>query len=58
MKIPNGVLRDELAVTSIITKLREGRVRWFGHVKRRFQTTPIRRAESVIVSGTRDEDTQ
>ncbi|GJZ37483.1 hypothetical protein Tco_0583674 [Tanacetum coccineum] len=33
--IPNGVFRAELDVDSIIDKMREGRLRWFGHVKRR-----------------------
>ncbi|GKA07973.1 retrovirus-related pol polyprotein LINE-1 [Tanacetum coccineum] len=33
--IPNRVFRAELEVDSIIEKMREGRLRWFGHVKRR-----------------------
>ncbi|GJZ32301.1 retrovirus-related pol polyprotein LINE-1 [Tanacetum coccineum] len=33
--IPNGVFRAELDVDSIVDKMREGRLRWFGHVKRR-----------------------
>ncbi|GJR45635.1 retrovirus-related pol polyprotein LINE-1 [Tanacetum coccineum] len=41
--IPNGVFRAELEVESIIHKMREGRLRWFGHVKRRPQTAPVRR---------------
>nr|GEV53100.1 putative reverse transcriptase domain-containing protein [Tanacetum cinerariifolium] len=36
--IPNGVFRAALDVDSIIDKMREGRLRWFGHVKRRPQT--------------------
>ncbi|GKC85396.1 retrovirus-related pol polyprotein LINE-1 [Tanacetum coccineum] len=39
--IPNGVFRAELDVDSIIDKMREGRLRWFGHVKRRPQTAPV-----------------
>ncbi|GJV99537.1 retrovirus-related pol polyprotein LINE-1 [Tanacetum coccineum] len=30
--IPNGVYRAELEVETIINKMREGRLRWFGHV--------------------------
>ena len=52
-RIPTGVFRDELEVGSILNKLREGRLRWFGHVRRRDQTTPLRRAESIIVDGIR-----
>nr|XP_043630167.1 uncharacterized protein LOC122601475 [Erigeron canadensis] len=50
-KIPTGVFRDELEVGFIINKLRKGRLRWFGHVRRRDQTTPLRRAESIEVDG-------
>ena len=52
-RIPNGVFRAELGVESIINKLREGRLRWFGHVKRRPQTAPVRRVEAMVVEGMR-----
>nr|GEY54190.1 putative methyltransferase family protein [Tanacetum cinerariifolium] len=29
--------------------MREGRLRWFGHVKRRPQTAPVRRVEALVV---------
>ncbi|GKB99853.1 hypothetical protein Tco_0985990 [Tanacetum coccineum] len=51
--IPNGVFRVELGVDSIIDKMREGRLRWFGHVKRRPQTAPVRRVEAMLVEGSR-----
>lgn len=51
--IPNGVFRSALEVESIISKMREGRLRWFGHVRRRPQTAPVRRVESLIVDGRR-----
>ncbi|GJZ08282.1 hypothetical protein Tco_0542565 [Tanacetum coccineum] len=35
--IPNGVFRTNLQVVTIVNKIREGRLRWFGHVKRRPQ---------------------
>nr|GEV60521.1 hypothetical protein [Tanacetum cinerariifolium] len=38
---------------SIIDKMREGRLRWFGHVKRRPQTAPVRRVEALLVEGSR-----
>ncbi|GJT00728.1 NHL repeat-containing protein [Tanacetum coccineum] len=51
--IPNGVFRVELGVDSIIDKMREGRLRWFGHVKRRPQSAPVRRVEAMAVEGSR-----
>ncbi|GKA16863.1 hypothetical protein Tco_0696700 [Tanacetum coccineum] len=51
--IPNGVFRAEFNVNSIINKMREGRLRWFGHVKRRPETAHVRRAEAMLVEGSR-----
>nr|XP_043637945.1 uncharacterized protein LOC122608942 [Erigeron canadensis] len=52
-RIPTGVFRAELEVGTIINKLREGRLRWFGHVRRRDRTAPLRRTESIHVEGIR-----
>nr|XP_043638031.1 uncharacterized protein LOC122609035 [Erigeron canadensis] len=52
-RIPTGVFRAELEVGTIINKLREERLRWFGHVRRRDETTPRRRADSINVDGIR-----
>nr|GEY68617.1 putative reverse transcriptase domain-containing protein [Tanacetum cinerariifolium] len=46
--IPNGVYRAELEMETII---REGRLRWFGHVRRRPQSAPVRRVEALVVDG-------
>nr|GEU47927.1 retrovirus-related Pol polyprotein LINE-1 [Tanacetum cinerariifolium] len=51
--IPNGVFRAELDVDSIIDKMREGRLRWFRHVRRRPQSAPVRRVEAMLVEGLR-----
>nr|GEW73020.1 hypothetical protein [Tanacetum cinerariifolium] len=51
--IPNGVFRAKLEVESIIYKMREGRLRWFRYVKRRPQTAPVRRVETILVDGLR-----
>ncbi|GJZ56632.1 hypothetical protein Tco_0611825 [Tanacetum coccineum] len=51
--IPNGVYRAELEVETIIYKMREGQLRWFGHVRRRPQSAPVRRVEALIVDGMR-----
>ncbi|GJV12190.1 retrovirus-related pol polyprotein LINE-1 [Tanacetum coccineum] len=51
--IPNGVYRAQLEVETIINKMREGRMRWFGHVRRRPQSSPVRRVEALVVDGLR-----
>ncbi|KAL6517417.1 hypothetical protein OROMI_033118 [Orobanche minor] len=52
-KIPNGVFRYALEVAPISAKAREGRLRWFGHVRRRQASAPVRRVESLLVVGGR-----
>ncbi|KAL6535707.1 hypothetical protein OROHE_012551 [Orobanche hederae] len=52
-KIPNGVFRNVLEVAPISAKVREGRLRWFGHVRRRQASAPVRRVESLLVEGGR-----
>ncbi|XP_071728794.1 uncharacterized protein [Rutidosis leptorrhynchoides] len=51
--ISNSVFRENLEVRSISDKLREGRLRWFGHVRRRPLTAPVRRVEALTVDGVR-----
>ncbi|GJU90167.1 retrovirus-related pol polyprotein LINE-1 [Tanacetum coccineum] len=51
--LPNGVFRTNLQVVNIVNKMREGRLRWFGHVKRRPQSAPVRRVEPLTVNGAR-----
>nr|XP_043629756.1 uncharacterized protein LOC122601044 [Erigeron canadensis] len=52
-RILTGVFRAELEVGTIINKLREGRLKWFGHVRRRDRSTPLRRVDFIYVKGTR-----
>ncbi|GJY90525.1 polyprotein [Tanacetum coccineum] len=51
--ISNGVFRTVIEVETIISKMREGRLRWFGHVRRRPQQALVRRVEALIVNGKR-----
>nr|GFB17905.1 protein transport protein SEC24-like CEF [Tanacetum cinerariifolium] len=51
--IHNGVYKVDLEVKSIINKMREGPLRWFGHVNRRPQSAPVRRVEALLVDGLR-----
>ncbi|WMV40109.1 hypothetical protein MTR67_033494 [Solanum verrucosum] len=41
-KIRNEVIREKVGVASVVDKLREVRLRWFGHVKRRCEDAPVR----------------
>ena len=52
-RIPNAVFRNELEIMPFSEKAREGRLRWFGHVRRRPDTAPVRRVESISVEGLR-----
>ncbi|WMV15276.1 hypothetical protein MTR67_008661 [Solanum verrucosum] len=52
-KIRNEVIREKVGVASVVDKLREARLRWFGHVKRRCEDAPVRRCEGLVVEGTR-----
>ncbi|GJS65768.1 retrovirus-related pol polyprotein LINE-1 [Tanacetum coccineum] len=51
--IPNGVYRAQLKAETIINKMREGRLRWFRHVRRRPQSSSVRRVEALVVDGLR-----
>nr|GEW72373.1 hypothetical protein [Tanacetum cinerariifolium] len=51
--IPDGVCRAELEVEFIINKMGEGRLRWFGHVRRRSYSAPVRRVEALVVDSLR-----
>ncbi|KAD2393602.1 hypothetical protein E3N88_40579 [Mikania micrantha] len=52
-RIRNEVFRERLQVANISDKVREGRLRWFGHVKRRSQAAPVRKVEFLTVEGKR-----
>ncbi|XP_071694413.1 uncharacterized protein [Rutidosis leptorrhynchoides] len=54
--IPNSVFRENLKVRSIIDKLREERIRWFGLVRRRPPTAPVRRIDALTVDSVRRRD--
>ncbi|KAG5586165.1 hypothetical protein H5410_046599, partial [Solanum commersonii] len=52
-KIRNEVIWEKVGVASVVDKLREARLRWFGHVKRRCADAPVRRCEGLDIKGTR-----
>ncbi len=47
-RLRNEVIREKLGVASIEDKMREHRLRWFGHVRRRPSVSPVRRVEEWI----------
>jgi len=46
-KISNEVIRGKLGLASIENKIREVRLRWFGHIRRRNMDAPVRRCENL-----------
>ena len=50
-KIRNEFIHGSLGVVPIGDKMRESRLRWFGHVQRRPMTAPMRRSETIQVEG-------
>ncbi|KAF3622311.1 hypothetical protein FXO37_32397 [Capsicum annuum] len=49
-RIRNEVIRDKMGVTSVEAKMRETRLRWFGHVMRR-SMNPVRRCARLARDG-------
>lgn len=42
-RIKNEDIRDKVGVASVVDKMREAKLRWFGYVKRRSADVPVRR---------------
>jgi len=49
-RIKNMVIREQVGVTPLEDKLRETKLRWFGHVKRRSVDALVRRGEVIDLS--------
>lgn len=52
-RIRNEYFQQHLGVGSVVDKLRETRVRWFGHVKCRLAMTLLKKGFSMQVDGLR-----
>jgi len=48
-RIRNGIIRDLVRVAPIEDKMRETRLRWFSHVKRRGVDKEMRRCERINI---------
>jgi len=46
-KIRNEIIRGKIGVTSIENKMRDVRLRWFGHISRRLREALVRRRETI-----------
>ncbi|KAM3375418.1 hypothetical protein P3S68_014132 [Capsicum galapagoense] len=47
----NEIIREKVGVVSVEDKMREVRLRWFGHVMRRGRDAPVRRCERLVLDG-------
>ena len=52
-KVRNEHLRGSLKITSISNKIKENRLRWYGHVKRRDENHPTRKILEFEPTGRR-----
>ena len=52
-RIRNETIRDMVGVVAVEDKMREARLRWFGHVCRRDVNAPVRRCERLAMDGFR-----
>ncbi|KAF3670996.1 putative 2-dehydro-3-deoxyphosphooctonate aldolase [Capsicum annuum] len=52
-RVRNEIIREKVGVASVDNKMREGRLRWFGHVMRRGTNAPVRRCERLALDGFR-----
>ncbi|KAF3618776.1 putative F-box protein-like [Capsicum annuum] len=50
-RVRNENIREKVGVTPVECKMREARLRWFGHVKRRGVDAPVRRCERLALDG-------
>ena len=52
-RIRNREFREKLGVAPLSAKMRENRLRWFGHVQRKTHDAQVKRIECIIVEGKR-----
>ncbi|KAF3658496.1 Serine/arginine-rich splicing factor RSZ21A [Capsicum annuum] len=52
-RVRNEIVREKVGVASVENKMREGRLRWFGHVMRRGTDAQVRRCERLALDGFR-----
>ncbi|XP_047267018.1 uncharacterized protein LOC107853402 [Capsicum annuum] len=50
-RVRNEIIREKVGVASVEDKMREVRLRWFGHVMRRGTNAPVRKCERLALEG-------
>ena len=50
-RVRNEHIRERVGVAPIEDKLRENRLKWFGHVQRRSLDPPVRKGDRIMVQG-------
>ncbi|KAF3676657.1 hypothetical protein FXO38_04199 [Capsicum annuum] len=50
-RVRSEIIRDKVRVASVEDKMREGRLRWFGHVMRRGADASVRKCERLALDG-------
>ena len=48
-RIKNEEIRNKSGVSSIVDKMRECRLRWFGHVQKRLKDAPVRKIKNLNI---------
>lgn len=54
-KIKNEDIGDKVGMASVMDKMREARLRWFGHMKRRSVDAPVKKCGRLTMAGIRRE---
>ncbi|KAF3664052.1 putative galacturonosyltransferase 7-like [Capsicum annuum] len=52
-RVRNEIIREKVGVASVEDKMREVRLRWFGHVMRGGSDAPVRRCDTLAMDGFR-----
>ena len=50
-KVRNEWIRKIIEVAPIEEKMRENRLRWFGHIQRRPTNAPVRKSDAIHIEG-------
>ncbi|PHU11070.1 hypothetical protein BC332_18000 [Capsicum chinense] len=50
-RVQNDIIQEKVGVVSVEDKMREVRLRWFGHMMRRSADAPVRRCERLALEG-------